>query len=347
MLLLFLHAGNTQDWWHIDASGRIMARGSGTLPDDAGAIIAAPPADAVALYKVALPALAPAQAQAAARHLAAERSAASIDSLHTAISAANKDGARWLAVTSLAAMTDWQSRLAAQAITAPLVPLPLLLPGSASFEIEGMQVVHSDALAFAAEPELAAALIPALPPGLDDSALAKAVAAGTPLLDLRQGRFARATVFRPAQGQLRRLVLLAASAAALWVAGDVASWWQLHRAASAAEAQNDQLAAKLLPPGTGLSAPRAQVEALVARSRSGAASRMAAPLLESLAARPNISLAALTLEAGRLIATLDAASPGDVAAIETALRAQGFAANAGLPRTVAGRAQVDLTVAQP
>lgn len=347
MLLLFLHTGDRQDWWQIDASGNIAARGSGPLSPIDGAIIAVPPADAVSLHQVELPALAPAQAYAAAKHLAAERSAAAIDSLHVAIGAPDKSGKRWLAVVALDAMTDWQARLAAQGIAAPLVPLPLLLPVPSLFELENLQAVHTDAQAFAAEPALVEALLPNAPAQIDDAVLARAVVADAPLIDLRQGRFARTTAYRPDRGQLRRIGLLAASAAALWIAGDVASLWQQHRAANKAQAKNQQIAAALLPAGTLLTAPRAQVEALLGRRQSGAATRLAAPLLQSLAARPNISLAALTMDAGRLIATLDAASPGDVAAIESALRAEGFAANAGLPRTVAGRAQIDLTVARP
>lgn len=346
MLLLFLLAEDAQHWWQIDASGRIIARGDGTLPAESGPIIAVPPADAVALHRISLPALAPAQAQAAARHLAAERSAAPIDSLHTAISAANAEGQCWLAVASLAEMTSWKARLASQGISAPIVPLPLLLPAPALLALGGLHVVHTDTQAFAAEPDLAAALIDPVPPGIDDAVLARRLPVSPPL-DLRQGRFGPTASFLPSRRQLRQLALLAASAAALWVAGDIAAWWQVQRAASTQEAARDQLAAALLPPGTPLANARAQVQARVARSQSGVASRLAAPLLDSLAERPDVSLAALTLESGTMVATLDAASPGYIAAIETTLRARGLSASAGLPRTVAGRSQVDLTVHQP
>lgn len=354
MLLLFLLANDAQAWWHIDAAGRIVARGEngggGDLPADAGPIVAVPPADAVALHRISLPALSPPQAQAAARHLAAERSAAPIESLHTAISAPDGQGQCWLAVASLDAMTGWTARLAAQSIEAPLVPLPLLLPQGTLLPLAGLHIVHTPALAFAAEPALAATLIDAAPPQIDEAALARSLPASlasAPPLDLRQGRFGHAATFRPSRGQLRRLALLAASAAALWMAGDVARWWQVQRAASAQGQARDQLAAALLPPGSPLANARAQVQARLARSQSGAASRLAAPLLESLAARPTVSLAALVLEDGSLMATLDAASPGDVAAIEAALRGQGLAAAAGLPRTVAGRSQIELRVRQP
>ncbi|WP_416906884.1 MAG: type II secretion system protein GspL [Polymorphobacter sp.] len=344
--LLFLTADDGAHWWQVDASGTLIRRGDGAPPADDIPVLAIPPAEAVTLRRIALPALAPAQARAAARHIAADHSAAPPESLHAAIGAAEPDGQRWLAVTSTSDMARWTSRLEQLAPEAPLVPLPLLLPAPAMLDHAGLAIVHTNDQAFAAEPDLAAALLDPLPPAISETEFARALST-TPPLDLRQGAFARSSGFGPSPVQLRRLALLAASAAALWVAGDVASWWQGARAAAAAEATRDRLAASLLPPGAPLTNARAQVEALVARQTSGLASRLAGPLMQSLASRPGVSLAALALDNSRLTATLDNPTPGDVAAIEAELRAQGLAVTASLPRTIASRPHIDLEVRQP
>ncbi len=344
MILLFLSADDSQHWWQADASGRIVARGAGTPPADQQ-IIAVPPPDAVSLHRIQLPRLATAQAQAASRLMASELCAAPIDTLHTAISVPDASGRRWLAMVGLADMTGWQRRLAAQAIDAPLVPAALLLPVGTSLMLDAMQLVHLDDRAFAAEPELAALML-----GRDtamaanEADLARPGSWLAPPLDLRQGRFASGQRFTPEPARVKRLVLMAAAGALMWVAGSVASWWQASSAADAAEAARDRMAVSMLPPGAALFDARGQVGAQLARVGSGAVSRLAAPLLAAMASRPGISLAALTLDGQGLTATLEGASPGDIVAIETALRVADLTTAAGLPREVAGRRQLDLKV---
>ncbi len=351
MLLLFLHADAPADWWQIDAGGRIAAQGSGTPPADLP-IIAVPPADAVSLHRIALPNLAPAQAQAAARLMAADFAAAPVETLHTAIGSPGPDGQRWLAITSAEAMANWLASLDAMGLSpAAMVPAPLLLPpdpqGAVAWPLGALLLVRAalpdGPRAFAVEPDLAEALLPITPRLLDAAAIASH-ALRPAALDLLQGRFARRQPWRAAPGQLKRLALLAATVALLLVAGDAARLWQAARAADAAADTRDALAISLLPPGTAINSARAQVAARAASASAGGFSRLAAPLLTALETRPGVSLAALEADANSLSATLETASPGDVAAITTALEAAGLTATAGLPRGSAGRLQTELKV---
>jgi general secretion pathway protein L len=367
MLLLFLHADAPPEWWQLDAAGRILARGAGTPPPAVliadTSLIVVPPADSVSLHRITLPNLAPAQAQAAARLMASELAAAPIETLHTAIGShatdPGADGQRWLAITSADAMAGWLASLDAMGlapaalVSAALVPAPLLLPADADSAVAwplGPLLLVRAAMAdgqhaFAAEPELAEALLRVAPRLLDAEAVAKH-AVRPPALDLLQGRFARRQPWRAPPGQLRRLAVLAASAALLLVAGDAARLWQATRAADAAAQTRDSLAATLLPPGTPVTDARAQVVARAASASAGGFSRLAAPLLAALESRPGVSLAALEADATSLSAALETASPGDVAAITAALEATGLSAVAGLPRGSAGLLQIELKVSR-
>ncbi|WP_243453603.1 type II secretion system protein GspL, partial [Polymorphobacter multimanifer] len=179
MLLLFL-APADPDWWQLDDAGRIVARGTGT-PPAVTPVIAIPPADAVSLHRITLPNLAPAQAQAAARMMATEFAAAPLESLHTAIGSPGPDGQRWLAITGADAMAGWLASLDALGVSpAAMVPAPMLLPpdpqGAVAWPLGPLLLVRAalpdGPRAFAAEPDLAEALLPVAPRLLDAEAVA-------------------------------------------------------------------------------------------------------------------------------------------------------------------------------
>lgn len=342
MILLFLT--ERPHWWQVEA-GRIMARGAGTPPPHLP-VLAVPPPASVSLHRITLPRLAPAQAQAAARMMASELAAAPAEKLHTAITAPDAQGQRWLAVAGQEAMQGWVDALAALGVAAPLVPAPLLLPVPSRLDMDGLALVHMSAAAFAAEADLLPLIAPDAPPPGDETLLAARVEAAlaAPPLDLRQGRFAQSQPFRLAAGQRRRLLLLLAVLVVALVGADAAHWWRATSALATAEATRDALATRLLPPGTPLIDPRAQVEAEAARAVSGGFTARTAALMAALQARPGVTLAALQADATSLTATLETASPGDVAAIAQMMEDQGLATNAGLPRDSAGRRQVDLKV---
>ena len=368
MLILFLEApgeapGTAErpaGWWRLDAAGRRIAGGAdmaGMAPLPGETVLAVPPATAVTLHLVTLPPLAPAQAQAAARALAMELSAAPVEDLHVALGAADADGRRWLALADSEAMAGWVARMDGLGLEAGagvrLVPAPLLLAQGSCMAWGDLLLVHGDGLggglAFAAEPALAGLMCPALPPAQPLEMLGAGLAArlaGLP--DLRQGRFARETPWQPASGQLRRLGLLAAAAALALLGAELASLWQLSRAADRLEARLATEAAALLPRGTLVDAPAAQVQARLAALGGQGLGGMLAPLMTALEARPSVSIVSLEQAAGQgLSLLLEGASAGDVAAILAEMRAAGLVAEAGLPRQVSGVMMTEVKVRVP
>jgi general secretion pathway protein L len=353
MLVLLLEAEGPDRWWRLDASGRRLAEGEGwanAVPLAGEAVHAVAPAGRVSLHRVTIPPLAPAQAAAAARAMASDLSAAPTEAMHIALGAADgADGAdgRWLAMVDADEMAGWLARLEAAGLEpARLVPAPLLLPEGSAFERAGLMLVRQGETAFGAEAALAALMVETLPPLID----AQRLAAGLPerlmqAVNLRQGRFALVQPWRPRAGQARRLAWLAAAAALLLGGAQGVGVWRAGRAADAAEAGLVAAAAAVLPPGTRIESPRAQVAARLRALGGGGLSALAVPLLAALEARPNVAIASLehSPEAG-LTVMLEGASPGDAAAIAEALRAAGLAPSLGLPRVVSGQPQTVLSI---
>jgi general secretion pathway protein L len=350
MLVLLLEAEGPDRWWRLDASGQRLAEGEGlasAVPLAGEAVHALAPAGRVSLHRVTMPPLAPAQAAAAARAMASDLGAAPAETMHVALGAADAAGERWLAIVDADEMAGWLARLeAAGLVPARLVPAPLLLPEGSAFESAGLMLVRQDGTAFGAEPDLAALMVEALPPLIDRQRFA----AGLPerlmqAVNLRQGRFALVQPWRPRAGQVRRLAFMAAVAALLLLFAEGVGLWRAGRAADAAEAGLVAAAAAVLPPGTLIESPRAQVAARLRALGGGGLSALAVPLLAALEARPHVAIASLehTPQAG-LTVMLEGASPGDAAAIAAALRAAGLEPSLGLPRVVGGQPQTALKV---
>ncbi|OYU13889.1 MAG: general secretion pathway protein GspL, partial [Alphaproteobacteria bacterium PA4] len=262
-------------WLRLEGDS-VVARGAGWPVADAP-VIAVVPGEAVVLHWVELPPLAPAQALAAARLLAADVSAAPLEQLHVALGAVEADGRRPLALVDRTLMADWLARAALAGINpAALVPLPLLLPlpaeGVTLLDDDGVWTVRGAGLAFAAEAGQAAMMLGDTP----RQTIAKAdfvTGLGGRLaalpLDLRQGDFAERPSSRLDARRVRRLALLAGAALLLWLANDVAGLLRNNLAADRAEAELADAARAALPRGTALSDPRAQVAARLARLGGG------------------------------------------------------------------------------
>ncbi len=339
-------------WWHLGAGGRLL---EGAGDEGAAPVVAVAPPGAVSLHRVPLPRLAPAQALAAARAMAGELSAAPADTMHVAIGEPDADGRRWLAIADAAAMAGWLAALDGLPVRA-LVPAPLLLPtpvaGALAWPVEGLWLVRSveaggEARAFASEPALAELVLGAAPRLLGADGLADGLAArmDRPELDLRQGRFAGGTRKDMDPARRRRVAVLAAAALAVLLATPVVEWARTNSAAAAAEAEAAIAAAALLPAGTPVSDPRAQVAARLAELGGGTGlARTMAPLLAELAGRPGVSIMSLEKTGDVLVVALEGAAPGDVAALSSRLQAAGLAAEPGLPREIGGRLQTELRI---
>ncbi len=337
MIRLFL--APAPHWQRLDGR-RVLASGEGLPPATPGEpLLLVVPGEAVALHWLDLPALAPAQAAAAARLLLGEALAEADP--HIAVAAGS--GLRPVAVVARATMAGWLAELAAAGLTPSLIlPEPLLLPAPATgFAVwrGGDRVVARAAdQGFAAEAGLAAVL-------LGDAATTAAdfASEAEPPLNLLCGDFAPVSRWQPPPGLGRRLGLLAATLAGLWLAGDVAALVQAKRAAGAARAEAAGVAAGLLPAGA--DDPAAALAALARqRGADGGLGALAGPVVEAIATRPGSALASLRYTpAGGLVAGV-AGGAGEAQALADALTARGLRASAGATRATPDGSDTPVTV---
>ena len=355
-LLLFLPADMAQDTpWLLLDDGGVLARGSGyaALPAH-DRLVAVVPGEAVVLHWVALPALAPAQAAAAARMMAADVSAAPVQQLHVALGKPEADGQRLLAMIDSEAMRGWLAVLAASGLDPDvMLPEPLLLAapdtGAAMVDTGGRWLVRGPRLGFAAEAGLAQLLLadtPALPVTVAAYEAGMAAALAEAGIDLRQGDFARVRRWRPDRARIRRAAVLAALAALALLAADLVTMFRYDAVADRAEIRLGMAAQAVLPRGTVIANPEAQVAArLAALGGNGGLGGVMTPLLAALATRPAISLESVDYTAGRgVVAVLDGAGGDDVAGLVAQLQASGIAARPGPQRDANGRVLTELTL---
>ncbi len=353
--LVFLDAGASH-WLRLEG-GLVTARGQGLPPPDrdAGETIAVVPGTAVVLHWIELPALATAQALAAARLLAADVSGTAMADTHVAVGDADAAGWRPLALVDRATMAGWVATLAADRI----VPLPLLLPAADDAIAGGFVTVLTDGgidnarghrLAFAAEPALTAMLLAGQNVRTIDRAGLEsqlATALATLPINLRQGDFAVARPWRIDRRRLRRIGLMAAAAAVLWLAGDVAALFRYGVAADRAELQLADAARAVLPRGTAIDAPRAQVAARLASLGGDGQgfSALAAPLLAGMRDRPATTLQSLQYAPDTGLAlVVGTPAAEDARAIVAGMAAAGVDASAGAPRDDGGAPVTDIVV---
>ncbi len=350
-------------WLRLDAEGRVAGRGEGTagLADLAaaeGPLVAVAPAGAVTLRRVALGAgLTQPQAAAAARLAASGLAAEPLEALHVAVDPQpDAAGMRQVAIARAEAVAGWLARLAEEGLQpARLLPAPMLLPAPApgeavATERDGLLWVRHGEAAFAAEPDVALAML-AGPPRLLEAAafeagLAGALAAAGP--DLLQGQFAPRARWAPDWPALRRIAALAAGIAVLVAAADLARGWRASIAAEAARAQAVALARPLLPAGARVTDPVAQLRALGAdRGAAAGFGPRAAALFAAVRDAGGATLDSLEqLADGRLRAGLSSRSAADLAGIESRLDGMGLDAALGPVRLDGGRHRAELTVAR-
>ncbi len=328
--------------WQRRDGARVIAQGQGQPPADAAApLIVAVPGEAVALHWLDLPELAPAQAAAAARLMLGD----TLGEADPHIAVAPGAGPRPVAVVARGAMAGWLADLAGAGLSpSALVPEPLLLPAPATgFAVQraGNRVIaRSAAMGFAAEADLAAALIGDAPTSPAEFSLTDPLP-----LNLLAGDYAPVSRWQPPPGLARRLGLLAATLAGLWLAGDVAALVQANRAASAATAEAQAIAAALLP--TGADDPVAALAALARqRGADGGLGAIAGPVVDAIAARPGAALASLRYTpSGGLVAGV-AGGAGEAQALADALAAAGLKASTGPTRATADGSDTPVTVSR-
>ena len=356
--LIFLPPDADQPWrWLRLSNDAVAARGEGVPEEIGGETIAVAPADAVTLHWSSLPARSPAQAQAAARIVVAEASAAPVDGLHVAVGEAAGDE-RPIGVVFSEQMRAWLAALAGIGIDpAAVVPAPLLLPAPAEgyvrAEVGGQSVVRGITSGFADEARLtelvtAGQAVETL--GRDAVEAAIIASATNPALNLRQGAFARRKRRAIDWPVVRRLAVLAGLILLVTLAIDVVRIACYSMAADAAEAQAAALAREGLPRGADQGdASRLLAERLSRLRGPGAGfSGTVAALASATREVDGAEVIAIAFEpTGELRASVAASGEAQANQLVSRLRDAGFAVTASTFQSDGQRVRGDLTVTLP
>jgi general secretion pathway protein L len=348
-LLLFLGPAGGIDGWLRVEGGAVAERGAGSPPVRLGeAAVAVVPGEQVTLHWLDIPAgLAAAQAAAAARMLAAEASAEPVSDVHVAVGRETEGALRCIALVQRAAMAGWIETVRGAGFEAEkIVPESVLLPepeeGYLRFARGPVSLYRGREAAFAMEPELAGLIVGDAPvadisPQQFEGGLAEAAA--RPLVDLRQGPFARKREWRLQKGRLRRLAVAASALVLATLAVEVAQVMRLTLAADAAEEETRRIAGATLKSGAGTN-PAAALERRLAELRGGGVGfgAIAAAVFAAVRASPNVELSALSFAPdGSLGLTAQGDNAATLADLARRIEASGFRVEKAPPRSAAGR----------
>lgn len=357
-LIIFVgRDGGFDGWLHL-ADGAVAARGAALegLPvlDKGGRSVAVVPGEEVAIHWLELPGnLAPAQATAAARLIAADVSAQPIGEMHVAVGPQEEGGdLRCIALAPVLAMTEWLARLQAHGVDPDMVvaePLLLQIPdeGLVRYPKGDAALYRGSAEAFVLEPHLAEiALAGSAVADVETDAFEAGLAGAldTMPVNLRQGLFAKRRRWTIDWRRIRRLVQLAIAILIATIAVQVASILRYTYAADALEAEIQQVAVRAIPGGGD---DIADLDRRLAQLRGGGVgySALVTALFGAVQATANAELTALSVEPdGSLRATVQADTPATLAALTTRLETGGFSVDAGTPRISGGRQLTELTV---
>lgn len=214
---------------------------------------------------------------------------------------------------------------------------------------DGLHLLRGDAVALAAEPDLAALLVDEPPTPIDDAAVEAglATALAAPALDLRQGAFARRRRWRTDWPLIRRLARLAGLMLLAVLAVQLVLIAKYSLAADRLERKLAVVARGALPRAATIADPPAQLAGRLAELRGSGAgfSANAAAVFAAVRDTANVELAALSFDdQGAMRITATAAAPADIAALARRIEASGFAVDSGDVRPGGGRQIAELTV---
>ena len=358
-LLLFMADGLSppRGWLRL-RDDAVVARGAGAVPalpaGDAGdeRIVLIVPGEDVVLHWIELPALAPAQAIAAARLMAGEVSATPIDRLHVALGAQAGE-TRAMALVAPERMAGWLAQAQMLGLDPDaILPEPLLLlppdDGVAVWARDDMQLVRGAGVAMAAEPGLVALLVEQ-PIVLDDATVEAGLgtALAAPALNLRQGAFARRRRWRIDWPLVRRLAVLGGLILLAILAVQVVLILRYGLAADRLEREVAGIARTALPRVATVDDPPAQLAGRLADLRGAGAGfgATAAAVFASVRDTANVELSALSFdETGALRITATAADAADIAALARRIEATGFTVDSGDVRPGGGRQIAEIVV---
>lgn len=359
-LVLFLPGGEGDiSWLRIGAGGGVIARGAvaPAAGDELERTVAIAPADAIALHSAPFGGLAPAQARAAARLFIAENSIVPIDSLHVAAGEAVSGETDCLvAAVDSRRMTGWLERLEVLGHDPDaVIPAPLLLPrpeeGYVRAQIGGQPVVRGRQAGWADEPALTTHLIGNV--GLrtaTDAELSEVLrtAIVNPLLDLRQGTFARRRQWQMDWPVVRRLAWIASGIAAASLLISLAMIARYSFGADALNLRADNAARAALPRGAAPGDPQRQLTDRLTGLRGGGLGfgTTTALVFGAVQATPNIELRTIDFTPDGLM-RVGVVAPGapEADALRTRMETAGLAVEASPFQAEGGRIRGEFRVA--
>ncbi|MBY8823027.1 type II secretion system protein GspL [Sphingomonas colocasiae] len=348
--------------WRLLEDGRESAAGDDLVacPPYAGEVrvVAIAPAAATMVNWAELPALAPAQARAAARLLAAENSVVPLDTLHVAVGEPDDLGDRALVTVDRALLTSWIAQLQALGHDPDaILPAALLLPrpdeGYVRGTVAGQALVRGRGSGFLDEPGLSGLILadaPVVTLAPDEAEAALLAGVERAEVDLRAGGFARRKPWQLDWGLIRRLAWLGAGILIATLLIHMVLILKYSTAADAIELRTRAVAQSALPGGSGDANALFALDERLAAARGGGAgfSTTAASIYAAVRAVPNIELTAFDFAVdGSLRITIAAATVEDITAFQRQLERYGFDGTATQPRVEAGRQMVEMTVRLP
>lgn len=318
-------------------------------------VVAIIPARDVTIRSLLLPDLSDAQANAAARVAMGEHSLTPVEALHVAAGPADEDGHRTVVSIEARRVTERLISLADVGLDPDrllVAPLLLPIPGSgfvrATFDSE--TVVRSRDAALLDDDVLTpiflgdAAIATLDRPAIEEALLRSVDGVNA---DLRHGAFAKRANLALDVARLRRFAIMALVLGGLVLATQIAGIVRMNMTASTIEADNQSRAAALLPPGTVITDPALQAEARLTaiEGAGGGFTPLASAFATAVNASPNVELGSMIFDGqGGLRATVRAASPADLDAVEARLAAAGLRAIVSPIMAGQGRPYRDITV---
>ena len=319
-------------------------------------VIAIVPAADVTINWAELPGLAPAQARAAARLLAAENSIAPIDSLHIAIGSdeADRDD-RLIATVSAAHMAAWLARSQALGFDPDaMVPASLLVPrpetGYVRADVFGETIIRSHDSAFADEPGLTGLIVGEAPIAAGSIAADLAAILADPPVDLRQGAFARSRRWQIDWALVKRLAAIGGGVALATLLITLTLILRYNADADRLDLRTRALAQSVVPDARDTPSAIAALDDRLAGYRGGGKgfSNSSAALFAVVKRVANVELTAFDFGVdGSIRITVSGASAADIAAFQQEMQRMGFSGAANQPQQAAGRQIVEMTVTLP
>ena len=312
--------------------GVVVARGPDALAQERAEarLVLIASASEVALHHAELSGLKPAQARAAAQLLLAEQSLLPPGTAHFAVSDGEDEGATVVAIASNAAMADWIADHDPDVILPAALLLPRAEDGFVRGQVGGEWLLRGAGFAFPDDEVVAPLLVGSQTVAvLDASAVETTIMemAAAPLLNIRQGAFAKKQDWTPAIGSMRLIATAAAVLVFLSLAIPVVEMVRLNWRTSAIEETAQSRAQAALGDA---SPPEDAVGALdqrLATYRGGGAGFAAtmAATAQAIRATPNAELTSASFRSdGALAVTARLTIADEARLLQDRLRANGL-----------------------